>query len=278
MTQRWFTELLLLHIPIILIPTQGIIPEWGWRGERRDLHWALGPEATGAIAIGATATSTSTTIITSTETPTETSTAVKLARAIGGSTTRNTGAMLPMATGKRRINSAVRVLLIALAAEPEHARVVAELEHDPVAAELVLQVVAELGHARVVVAEPELARGAAQLELVRAAAERVLGLVVGVPQGRARNRRRAPARVAAPTKWEIVAFPPEQVHAAVPSAVGEAVAAGILRVQAAAGVAPAWAAAPGTAAAAEAMAAAVAVVVAAVVVVVAAAAAAGGRR
>src|SRR5438552_8042738 len=120
MTQRWFTELLLLHIPIILIPTQGIIPEWGWRGERRDLHWALGPEATGAIAIGATATSTSTTIITSTETPTETSTAVKLARATGGSTTRNTGAMLPMGTGKRRINSAVRVLLIALVAGPEH--------------------------------------------------------------------------------------------------------------------------------------------------------------
>src|SRR5437667_371240 len=44
MTQRWFTELLLLHIPIILIPTQGIIPEWGWRGERRDLHWAVGAE------------------------------------------------------------------------------------------------------------------------------------------------------------------------------------------------------------------------------------------
>src|SRR5207237_436464 len=174
MTQRWFTELLLLHIPIILIPTQGIIPEWGWRGERRDLHWALGPEATGAIATGATATSTSTRIITSTETPTETSTAVKLARATGGSTTRNTGAMLPMATGKRRINSAVRVRLIALAAEPEHARVVAELEHDPVAAELVLQVVAELEHDPVV-AEPELVRGAAQLELGQVGAVAVPG-------------------------------------------------------------------------------------------------------
>ena len=91
--------------------------------------------------------------------------------------------MLPMATGKRRINSAVRVLLIALAAEPEHARVVAELEHDPVAAELVLQVVAELGHARVVVepehaqvvAEPELARAAAQLELDQVGAVAVPG-------------------------------------------------------------------------------------------------------
>ena len=88
-----------------------------------------------------------------------------------------------MATGKRRINSAVRVLLIALAAEPEHARVVAELEHDPVAAELVLQVVAELGHARVVVepehaqvvAEPELARGVAQLELGQVGAVAVPG-------------------------------------------------------------------------------------------------------
>jgi hypothetical protein len=82
---------------------------------------------------------------------------------------------------------------------------------------------------------------------------------------------------AAPTKWEIVAFPREQVHAAVPSAVGEAVAAGIMRVRAAAEVAQAWVAA-GTAAAAEAMAAAVAVVLAAAAVVAVAAAAAGGRR
>src|SRR5207302_11317628 len=65
--------------------------------------------------------------------------------------------------------------------------------------------------------------------------------------------------------------------AAVPSAVGEAVTAGIMRVRAAAGAAPAWVAA-GTAVAAEAMAAAVAVVVAAAAAVVAAAAAAGGRR
>src|SRR6266513_2813336 len=107
--------------------------------------------------------------------------------------------------------------------------------------------------------------------------------VVGVLQDRARNRRRVPAGPAAPTKWEIVAFPPEQVHTAVPSVVGEAVAAGILPVRAAAGVVPAWVAA-GTAVAAEAMAAAVAVVltaaavevVAAVVVAAAAAAAAEG--
>ena len=82
------------------------------------MRLVLGPAATGAIAIGAMATSTSTTIITLTETPTGTSTVVKLARATGGSTTRNTGEMHPMGTGKQRINSAVRVLLIALAVEP----------------------------------------------------------------------------------------------------------------------------------------------------------------
>src|SRR5207302_642101 len=107
--------------------------------------------------------------------------------------------------------------------------------------------------------------------------------LVGVLQDRARNRRRVPAGPAAPTKWEIVAFLPEQVHTAVPSAVVEAVAAGILRVRAAAGVAPAWVAA-GTAVAAEAMAAAVAVVLTAAaeevvaVAVEVVAAAAGGRR
>jgi hypothetical protein len=87
---------------------------------------------------------------------------------------------------------------------------------------------------------------------------------------------------AAPTRWAIAAFLLVQVHAAVPSAVAEAVTAGITLEQAAAGVAAAWVAAPGTAAAAEAMAAAVAVVLVVVVVTAAAgevaAAAAGGRR
>ena len=91
---------------------------------------------------------------------------------------------------------------------------------------------------------------------------------------------RAPSRagVAALTKWEIVASLPERVRAVAHSAAVEVVAAGIQLEQVAAGVARAWAAAPGTAAAAEAMAAAVAVVVAAVVVVVAAAAAAAEDR
>jgi hypothetical protein len=99
------------------------------------------------------------------------------------------------------------------------------------------------------------------------------------------DRRPVRAEVAAPTKWEIVAFPPEQVHAAVLLAV----VAGIMLEQVAAGVARAWAAAPGIAAVGEAMAAAVAVVIAAAVVVaaaevvavaaaVAAAAAVEGRR
>src|SRR5438477_2776441 len=150
-TRRSFTDLLLLRTPITLTPIRGTTPGWGWRGVPQDLRLVLGPAATGAIAIGAMATSTSTTIITSTETPTGTSTVVKLARATGGSTTRNTGEMHPMGTGKQRINSAVRVLLIALAVELEHAQVVAELAHDPAAerelgpgvAGLELQVVAE---------------------------------------------------------------------------------------------------------------------------------------
>jgi Protein of unknown function (DUF2950) len=81
------------------------------------------------------------------------------------------------------------------------------------------------------------------------------------------DRRPVRAEVAAPTKWEIVAFPPEQVHAAVLLAV----VAGIMLEQVAAGVARAWAAAPGIAAVGEAMAAAVAVAITAAVVVAAAA-------
>src|SRR5213078_4284070 len=154
-TRRSFTDLLLLRTPITLTPIRGTTPGWGWRGVPQDLRLVLGPAATGAIAIGAMATSTSTTIITSTETPTGTSTVVKLARATGGSTTRNTGEMHPMGTGKQRINSAVRVLLIALAVEREHAPGVAGLE---------LQVVAE----------PELVR-AAELELAPVVAVAVPG-------------------------------------------------------------------------------------------------------
>jgi len=143
---------------------------------------ALGA-ATGAIAIGMVATSTSTTKIISIATTISTATSV--AKAATGSTIRNTGEMRPMGTGKRRINSAVRVLLIALEAEleidpvlaePEHVQVLAELEHDPVAAALVLQVVAELEHAQVV-AERELAQVAAELEHAQVAAERVLAQV-----------------------------------------------------------------------------------------------------
>jgi hypothetical protein len=81
-----------------------------------------------------------------------------------------------MGTGKRRINSAVRVLLIAQVAELEHAQVVAELEHAQVvelvlaqvAAERVLaQVAAVLEHDPVVAAERVLAQVAAERELAR---------------------------------------------------------------------------------------------------------------
>ena len=108
--------------------------------------------------------------------------------------------------------------------------------------------------------------------------------VVGVLQDRARSRRRVPAGPAVPTRLAIAAFLLVQVHTAVPSAVGEAVAAGIQLEQVAAEAARAWAAAPGTAAAAEAMAAAVAAVLTAAaeevvaVAVEVVAAAAGGRR
>src|SRR5947207_12091680 len=105
-TRRSFTDLLLLRTPITLTPIRGTTPGWGWRGVPQDLRLVLGPAATGANAIGAMATSTSTTIITSTETPTGTSTVVKLARATGGSITRNTAEMLPMATEIPLINSA----------------------------------------------------------------------------------------------------------------------------------------------------------------------------
>jgi hypothetical protein len=161
---------------------------------------------------------------------------------------------------------AVRVeLVIVPEVAPEHAQVVAELvlqEVAPETARVVAEPVLQVGEPETaqVVAGPQRDPVAAEPELVRAA---------GVLQDRARSRRRVRAGVAALTKWEIVACLPEQVHAAVPSAVGEAVA-GIMRARAAAGVARAWAAA-GTAAAAEAMAAAVAVVLAAVAVVVAAA-------
>jgi hypothetical protein len=80
-----------------------------------------------------------------------------------------------MGTGKRRINSGVRVLVaqaalaIAQAEELEHDQVVAELEHDPVAAGLVLAQVA---------AERVLAQAAAELELAQVVAELVVQVVV----------------------------------------------------------------------------------------------------
>jgi hypothetical protein len=84
-----------------------------------------------------------------------------------------------MGTGKRRINSAVRVLLIVLVAELEHAQVVAELEHDQVAAELEHDpVAAELEH-DLVVEEPEHDLVEAVLELAPVAAVLAPNLLPG---------------------------------------------------------------------------------------------------
>jgi Protein of unknown function (DUF2950) len=253
------------------------------------LRSVLGPAATGAIAIGTTATSTSTTTTTLTETPTETSTVVKLARATGGSITRNTGEMLPTGTGKRRISTAPMPvsslgaeLALALAAVPE-------LEHVPVEAELEpAQVEAELERVPVevapvlvpVVAQPELVPVEVALGLVPVAAELQLAQVVV-------ELELVPVAVALRTR-SVTAV---HHHGLVPLRAAEdlAAAAEITRDPAAPGEVVAWAVA-GTAAAAEAMAAAVAVVIAAAAAVAAAAvvvaaaavevvaAAAGGRR
>src|SRR5438067_12718402 len=92
------------------------------------------------------------------------STGAKLARATNGSTTRNTGEMHPMGTGKQRISTAPRLEAKA-EGEPvlelELVLVQAELELVPVAAEL------------------ELVPAAAELGLVPVAAELVLAPVVG---------------------------------------------------------------------------------------------------
>ncbi len=96
-----------------------------------------------------------------------------------------------MGTGKRRINSGVRAL-VALA-ELELVRVVAELEHDPVAAELELvRVVAELEHDPVV-AELELVPVVVELEHVPVAAD-LEHVPVAVEQ--ARDHRHAQLAVA----------------------------------------------------------------------------------
>jgi hypothetical protein len=145
--------------------------------------------ATGAIAIGTVEMSISTTIIISIATTT--STAMLAARGkVIGSITRNTGEMRLMGTGKRRINSAVRVLLIALVVELalgpvrvelELGPVLAELELGPVLAELELgQVEAELELGQVE-AELGLVQVQAELELVQVVAELELVQVEAVP-------------------------------------------------------------------------------------------------
>jgi hypothetical protein len=178
------------------------------------------------------ATSTSTTKIISIATTISTATSV--AKAATGSTIRNTGEMRPMGTGKRRINSAVRVLLIVLVAELEHAQVAAEREHAQVVVELEhAQVVVELERAQVV-AERVLAQVAAEQVLAQVAAERVLAQVEVVPEP---GLLRAQPAVALRTKSVIGAHRRDLVPIA---AVDLAAAAETTRVPAATGAVVAW--------------------------------------
>jgi hypothetical protein len=133
-----------------------------------------------------------------------------------------------MGTGKRRINSAVRVLLIVLVAELEHAQVAVELEHAPVAAQLAHDpAAAELAHDPVA---EELAHAQAVAERVHVPVEAVLepGLL------------RAQPAVALRTKSVIGAHRRDLVPIA---AVDLAAAAETTRVPAATGAVVAWAAA-----------------------------------
>src|SRR5215475_14269445 len=110
-TRLWCTELLLPPILIIPIPIRAMCPELPWHGAR-ELRWGLLPgalgAAIGAIAIGTVATLRSTTIIITIRTTISTATSVARGKGIG-STIRNTAAMPPMGTGRRRISLAVRV-------------------------------------------------------------------------------------------------------------------------------------------------------------------------
>ena len=102
-----------------------------------------------------------------------------------------------MGTGKRRINSAVRVLLIALVVELAPGPVLAELEHVQVQAELEhVQVQAELEHVQGE-AEPERVQVEAVPERVQVEAELELVQVEAVP---AQGQPRAQLAVALRTK------------------------------------------------------------------------------
>jgi hypothetical protein len=158
--------------------------------------------ATGAIAIGTAATSTSTIKIISTVTTISIVTSV--GKAVRGSITRNTGATLPMGTGKRRISSApMRASSLEVALE--RGRVAVAREHVPVAVE---------PEPDPVVAEPELVPVVAELEHDRAVAELEHDLVVAEPElvqveaVPVPGHLHARLAVALRTKWVIVVHRP----------------------------------------------------------------------
>src|SRR5438046_4191556 len=147
-TQKWFTELLLRHIPITPTPIRDTTPGWGLRGARQDLRLVLGLAATGAIAIGATATSTSTTTTISIGTTISTA-----SKEVSFNTIRNIAETLRMGIGGLQINMEAQLegrvagrLVLGPVAVPELVLdpvAVPELVLGPVAVpELVLETVA----------------------------------------------------------------------------------------------------------------------------------------
>jgi len=97
-----------------------------------------------------------------------------------------------MGTGKQRISLAVRVPLIALAAEREHAPVVAELEHAQA------EVVPEPGHPHAQLAVP------LRTKLVTAAHRQGLApLLAAVDLAAAAETTREPAAAEAAVAWEV---------------------------------------------------------------------------
>jgi hypothetical protein len=128
--------------------------------------------------------------------------ALVLARATGGSTTRNTGEMRPMGTGKRRISLVERLAARVAGSRVlglELAPVAAELEHVPV------EVARRLGPAA---AQLELGRVEVALELDPVAAELALVQVEAVPVP---NHPRAQLAVAPRTKSVTAAHHPDLV-------------------------------------------------------------------
>jgi hypothetical protein len=200
--------------------------------------------------------------------------------------------MLHTAIEERQTNLADAAPVVRVVPEGPAAQVALVVPEDP-AAQVAL-VVSESPAARVALVVPESPAARVALVVSESPAARVALVVPESPAAAVfQGHLHGPAVAGVPTRWGIVAFPLEQVHAAVPSAAVDR-RTEVQRGRPAVGAVIVWVEA-GTAAAAEAMAAAMAVVItaaavaavavvtavvvaAAVVVVAAAVAAAGDRR